>query len=76
MLAHLSYERDRYIAAGQHHWMGPQMASDTLAEFDKFLAILAPEMEPWFPSRLELRQRRSHLAFIARMVPASEQKGE
>jgi hypothetical protein len=74
MLAHLSYARDQYIAAGEDGWLAPRMASNTLTEFDRFLAILAPEMEPWFPLRSELEQQRSHLAYIASLAPEPEPK--
>jgi hypothetical protein len=72
MLAHLSYERDRYIAAGQHRWLAVRMASDALTEFDAFLAILEPEMASWFISRSELEQERSRLAYLASTAPAPE----
>jgi hypothetical protein len=76
MLAHLTYHRDQYIAAGEDRWLAARMGSDALAEFEAFLSSpnLKPKIASWFPSRSQLAQERSRLASLA--ILAGEAKGE
>ena len=50
MLAHLSYSRDKYIAAGDHKWMFARMLVVVLEEMQVFFGQLSKERRNWFRS--------------------------
>ena len=49
MLAHLSYSREKYIAAGDGGWRVAQMTVDLLKQLEAFLAQLPPQTAGMFP---------------------------
>jgi len=49
MLAHLSYERRSYTAAGPYNWKTTEMAAAAVEELRAFLATLPPDRAAWFP---------------------------
>jgi hypothetical protein len=50
MLAHLSYSRDKYIAAGDHKWMFARMLVVVLEGMQAFFGQLSKERRDWFRS--------------------------
>jgi hypothetical protein len=59
MLAHLSYSRDKFIAAGEHGWHVAKMLALMLEELEKFLALLTPNVRQWFPSVETIAESKS-----------------
>jgi hypothetical protein len=50
MLAHLSYSRDKYIAAGDYGWKVASMLIVVLEEMQNFFAAIDEERRSWFLS--------------------------
>jgi hypothetical protein len=63
MLAHLSYSREEFIAAGDHGWEVAQMAVAILQQMDAFLAKLSERAASWFPSRRFLSEHQAAIAW-------------
>jgi hypothetical protein len=58
MLAHLSYSRDEFIAAGNAGWPVAQMTVALLKQFEVFLAQLPPQAAEMFPGAADLAAHR------------------
>jgi hypothetical protein len=68
MLAHVSYNRTKYINDGDEVWMCARLASTMLANFDRFLAALPDHRTRWFASRAFLQEHRERFAAIAKQT--------
>ena len=66
MLAHLSYSRRNYIAAGEHHWGIAEMLCPMLDHLRGFYADLPAGMALWFPPPSVLDEARSKAMLFLR----------
>jgi hypothetical protein len=59
MLAHLSYARETFIETRNAEWPVARMSIDMLEQLEVFLGLLSPEERSWFPSAIEISERKS-----------------
>lgn len=69
MLAHISYDRDDYIAKGNGAWAVARIAATVLRQFDLFLASLPHRIARHFPARALLEDHRTAFEWIALNTP-------
>jgi hypothetical protein len=62
MLSHLSYERAKYIAAGDLGWNIRQLTTIVLEELSKFVDAIPSNMTEWFPSQAFVGECRTNMA--------------
>ena len=73
MLAHISYARRTYIAAGDHFWPGALMTKTIIEELTKFVELLPPGRQGWFPSAATLGSYKAQaVGFVAEERPESK----
>jgi hypothetical protein len=65
MLAHLSYNREKFIEAMDYEWKVAEMRELILGQLEAFFKLLSPAERSWFPDAQFITKSKAYAAALA-----------